>query len=273
MKSVTRGFVANANMSTQKFKMKISWVILTHNRSKTVNRAFKHNMLNAGLPDLRDHQVEIIWVDNGSRVPVEATYLNVMADVKIWNKFNLGVSKGYNRGLVLCTGDLIAITGCDRLMPKNWLSQAIRAHEAIPTTGIISYYSKPLDQVPERKRGCPNQMNGIEIQCAMPIEAKVFSRSLHSRIGYLKEDLGLYGWEDVLWGERAEKVTADMGLINYIFPEQIAQHLGDEGIAEWTQQDEQSYHEFKKLESQDPKKLEICQEYRRMGHPYVNPYI
>lgn len=253
--------------------MKVSWVILTFNRFNTVRKSFKHNLDFMGTGITSD-SLEIIWVDNGSHEDKNDMLLNELADVKIFNKFNLGVAKGYNRGMAMATGDLIAITGCDRLMPKNWLRNALDAHIQIPGTGIVSYFSKLIADVPERTLGPSNVIQGIEIQPALPLEAKIFSKKLQSEIGYFKEDLGLYGWEDVLWAERAEQVCLNLALLNYTLPGQIAQHLGDEGIHEWKNGgDDKAYHEFKRKEALDPRKKEICEEHRRQGFPYYNPYI
>lgn len=252
--------------------MKISWVILTHNRHEVVNDALLKNLHNAGEQATDHVDVEIIWVDNASANRDEFL-LNVSADVKVFNRANLGVARGYNQGLAMATGDYILITGCDRLMPPSFAARMIEAARQVPNTGIISCYSHPLSEVPERKRGEIETINGIEIQQAIPFEARFLSRKLFREIGYYHEGLGLYGWEDVLWGERAEKITKEKGLINYILPGNVAQHLGDEGIKDWNGTDDQEYHAFKQRESRDPKKTEICNQYRKDGLPYINPFI
>jgi GT2 family glycosyltransferase len=262
--------------------MKISWVILTHNRFDIVDQALAHNYKVCG--DKKSLLNEIIWVDNGTQnVHLnDLSFINSLADIKILNQSNLGVAKGYNRGISIATGDYIVITGCDRLMPENWLKTWIDHIEFIHNTGIISCYSKPIEHVPERYRGRKPDLEGTQeceihedrfIVQAMPIEAKIFSRALHHQIGYLREDFGLYGWEDVEWGLRAERVTKELGLINYIIPGMIAQHLGTEGTQEWDGKEDKAYHEFKKIQCEDPNKKELMEKCRKENYPYYNPYI
>ncbi len=252
--------------------MKISWVILTHNREDVVKKCFRHNYLNCGI---NHRNLEIITVDNGS-FPYfgDKNPPQLFAEISILNRENLGVAKGYNRGLAMATGDYIVITGCDRIMPEGWLKTWLEYMEKIPHTGIISCYSKTNDKVPERIHGNRTIMIGSAVSYtrAIPMEARILSRDLFRKIGYFHEGLGLYAWEDILWSERAEKVTKELGLINYIIPGMVAEHLGDEGCDEYTGIDPKSYHDFKRKESQDPAKQKVCEEYRAAGHPYINPY-
>lgn len=255
--------------------MKISWIVLTHNRMSIVNRAMKHNFENTGFPDFPLFPGEIIWYDNGSD-PQELSKLECgFAHILMHDRENKGVAKGYNRALAMATGDFIMITGCDRLMPVRWLTTWINAFLTIPNTGIISCYSKPIEEVPERIRG--DVVYGCEgtptYRPAIPMEARILRRDLFREIGYFKEDLGLYGWEDVLWSERAEKVTAAKGLVNYVIHDMMSEHLGDEGVNAWSGQDDKEYHEFKKREANDPRKTEVCNQYRKDGHPYYNPFV
>jgi GT2 family glycosyltransferase len=249
-------------------RMKISWIILTHNRFDTVRRSFHHNYINSGHP-----VDEIIWCDNGSNQDKNDMPLPLKeADVKIFNKENLGVAKGYNRAISMSTGTHIVITGCDRLMPENWLKTWVEHFKDIPKTGVISCYSYPLKEVPERG-GLLYFMNDKPVNEVIPMEAKIFSRQLHNTIGYLREDFGLYGWEDVEWGYRAHRVTNELGLTNYIVNGMISKHLGSEGVKNWNGEDSKEYHEFKKKESQDPKKKELLEKCKKENWPYYNPYL
>ena len=151
-------------------------------------------------------------------------------------------------------------------MPKDWLKTIVDHYEAIPNTGIISIYSMAIEKLPERLRDKPEGkvINGKHIIGAMPMGAKFLSRDLKRKVGYYKEDLGLYGWEDVLWAERAEKVTKEMGLVNYIIKDFYADHLGHTDAAD--------YVAFKKKEALDQKKHDVCNQYRQAGHPYYTPF-
>jgi GT2 family glycosyltransferase len=253
---------------------KISWVILTYNRGDTVQRSIRHNLNNCG------HGIdEIIWVDNGS----ESEEFNkivpafpVPPDVVVQNRENLGVAKGYNRGIILATGDLIVITGCDRLMPDRWLAKMVEHFEKIPETGIISVYSQPPEVVPERFKNdvaITEERNGLDIIPAMPMGAKMFRRSLLKFAGHLREDFGLYGWEDVEWGFRLRRVLEEQKQISYILPNFLAEHLGSEGIKEFNGKDGEDYHAFKQREAHDPRKSELLAWCKDNEYPYYTPYV
>lgn len=249
--------------------MKISLVILTYNRADVVKKAVSHNIANAGYPI---H--ELIWVDNGSTDHLEEVAKEFKPDVFIKNKTNLGVSKGYNRGVVLATGTHIVITGCDRLMPDNWLASFVRYFNELPQTGIISCYSKELTEVPERVRGQKTEtILGLPFIPAMPLEAKMFKREILRHVGHLREDLGLYGYEDLLWGERVESYCRDNNLIHYIIPNMKAEHIGSEGNYAYNGVDDKEYYEMKKREVNDSDKLNRIIQIRAQGNPYFNPYL
>jgi GT2 family glycosyltransferase len=254
------------------FSFKPSWILLTYNRAEVVEKCFDHNLSNAGAGI-----TEAIWVDNGSdsfemgRLELIKDCLEI--DVVIKNTQNKGVARGYNQGYVLATGSHVVITGCDRLMPKDWLSKFKRCFELIPETGIVSIYSKSQEQVPERFIGDPDVVQGIKIQECMPFEARILSRELLNKIGYLREDFGLYGYEDIEWSNRAQRVTKELGLINYTFPDMIATHIGNEGIEEFNGTEDQDYHDFKKQELVDPKKLEVFNQCVKDNFPYYNPFL
>lgn len=247
--------------------MKVSWVILTYNRAATVKRAVTHCMENAG-----EAWDELVWVDNGSTDSVRDFMTSLKPDVTVLNKENLGVAKGYNRGMALASSDYIVITGCDMLMPKNWLTKMKDGFRKIPKTGIVSIYSAPMNFTPERKRGETQTVNGLEIQPAMPISRRMLSRELLRRVGYFHEGFGLYGWDDVVWANRAERVCKALGLSCYTYPGEVAEHLGTEGIVMADGKDEQSYHEFKRAEVFDPEKQKLLQKLSDQQWPYFNPW-
>jgi GT2 family glycosyltransferase len=251
--------------------MKFSLVVLTYNRAKTVRESMEHNLSNAGR--MID---EIIHVDNGSTDDVCQVMQEFKPDVTILNKTNLGVAKGYNRGVVLATGSHIVINGCDRKMPDNWLATYEKYFETIPSTGVISCYSQPMDKISERNRssdGKQETMNGLEIHRAMPMGAKCFPRELLRDVGHLREDFGLYGHEDVEWGYRFERVCQEKWLMSYIIPGFQAEHMGSEGIKEYNGIDKPDYHAFKQTEATDPAKEELMTKCRNEGFLYYTPYV
>jgi GT2 family glycosyltransferase len=249
--------------------MKVSWVILTYNRFSVVSKAFRHNMLNAGLSAHEQSDVEIIWVDNGSKLDDQSCqYLQHLSDVKVFNKVNLGVAKGYNRGMVLATGDLVVITGCDRIMPENWLRRMLEAFEKVPNMGCVSCYSHPDHMIQDRylTNNKVEEVGGVQFMRALPFEARMFRRSMLSDVGYFHEGFGLYGYEDCLWGPRFVNEARAKGLICCTLPDFKAKHLGDA-------EDSPQYKEFKKKENQEAWKWELVEELARQGYPKFNPYL
>lgn len=231
-------------------------------------------MLNAG-----EAWDEMVWVDNGSSDGVRDFMHSLKPDVTILNKKNLGVAKGYNRGLALSSCDYIVITGCDMLMPDGWLRTFKEYVRRIPQTGVACMYSGPLCWVPERARfGTPDEpwkretINGLDLIHAMPIGRRILSRSLLKEIGYFHEGFGLYGWDDVVWGCRAEKVCDEKGLLYYVIPDQMAHHLGTEGSVSFDGKDESGYHAFKKKEVEDKSKHLLMSTLAKQGWPRFSPY-
>lgn len=255
-------------LQRQSLPMKrISWVILTYNRAKSVEKAITHCMGNAGYP-----WDEIVWCDNGSTDGVRDFMTMLEPEVAILNKTNLGVAKGYNRAMAMATGTHMVITGCDMLMPDLWMAKMVKCFDVIPNTGIVTIYASPMSVVKERIRGEPAVEGGIRIQPAMPIGRRMLPVSLQREIGYFNEGFGMYGWDDVAWGNRAEVVCKAKGLRYYNLPDMVAEHLGTEGNVGYDHKDEHEYWNWKKKQVSDPKKQELLADLRKNGWPGFNPY-
>ncbi len=232
-------------------------------------------MANAG-----DTWEEVIHVDNGSIESVaNEVYELLEPDVTILNKENLGVAKGYNRGLGLATKDYIVITGCDMLMPDNWLKTFKDYVTAIPNTGVACIYSKPLDECKSRARKSVDGEWSYDTVChmpiahAMPIERRIFRRALLSEFGYFPEDFGLYSWDDVAWAHRAEMICDRLDLLYYVIPGMTAVHLGTEGVEIADGKDEPAYHQMKKNEAEDEQKIFTLNRRRKQNWPKFTPYL
>ncbi len=251
--------------------MYVTWILLTYNRANAVEKSLTHNRLNMGNFPLID--LETVWCDNGStdgtREVVERIF---RPDVSILNRENQGVAKGYNVAMGLARGTHVVITGCDMLMPDGWLEKMVRCFETIPKTGIVTIYASPIDSTPERIRGPRERKNGILIQPAMPIGRRMLSRELLREIGYFHEGFGMYGWDDVFWGHRAERVCKEKGLSFYNLPDMVAEHLGTEGNVGYDHKDEHEYWRWKKSQVDDPKKQELLRELERAGWPKFTPF-
>jgi GT2 family glycosyltransferase len=253
--------------------MKISWLLLTFNRAKIVCEAIPHCIKNAGL-----QADEMIWVDNGSSVEDVFDIENMLSKkfhgpvTKVMIPKNLGVAKGYNTAMALARGTHMVITGCDMLMPDNWLKDMANAIQKVPNTGIVTIYTNSIDNLPERKRGEKETINGINIQKAMPIGRRMLSAELQRKIGYFHEGFGFYGWDDVAWGHTAERVCDDNKLLYYNLYDRLAVHLGTEGNLGYDNKDQRAYWEWKKKEVEAPEKLALMNELKANGYPSFTPY-
>lgn len=249
----------------------VSWLLLTFNRGQTVRKSVTHNFDNAGCaPD------ELIWVDNGSTDIITREFmLSLDPEVSILNNENLGVAKGYNRGMALATMDYIVITGSDMLMPDNWLSTFKDYVTKIPNTGVACIYSHHWTSKKERIREPYGRQvyNGLEYVPAMPIERRIFKRSLLADFGYFPESFGLYSYDDLAWAYRAEKVCQEKGLLHYVIPDLVAEHMGTEGVAKYDGKDDVEYHLMKKREAADPAKKAELQRLKGLGWPKFTPFM
>jgi GT2 family glycosyltransferase len=238
--------------------MRVTLVMLTYNRADIVARSMAHNVAHAGVPI-----DELVWVDNGSTDHVRDVMLTYKPDVCVLNKCNLGVSKGYNRGFAVATGDYIAITDDDMLMPSGWLATFKTYLTTIANTGVACiFHDNPNVLLRNRQFS-----NGLEYLPCYPIGRRIVSRELLAkRIGYLREDFGLFGLEDIEWGRRAVRVCREDGLLTYAIPGQRAIHLGTEVV------DGSEYRAFKRRENHDPRKAFVMATCHADNYPYYNPY-
>lgn len=236
---------------------RVSLVMLTYNRAELVARTMSHNLACAGSPI-----DELIWVDNGSTDDVRDVMYAYKPDVCVLNKRNLGVAKGYNRGFALATSDYIVITDDDMLMPDKWLA-TFRAYLLAIPTGVACMFHEHPGLVFRRT----HYAHGLAFHPCLPWGRRLVSRELlMKKIGYLREDFGLYGNEDIEWAHRAVRVCQREGLLTYAIAGQRPVHLG---IPEY---DPSEYVAFKKREGDDPRKKALLRKYAEENYPYYTPY-
>jgi hypothetical protein len=111
------------------------------------------------------------------------------------------------------------------------------------------------------------------VQPAMPIGRRMLSRRLLSEIGFFREDFGMYGWDDVEWGYRAERVCKEKGLQCLNLVNLTAEHLGTEGNVGYDHKDEHAYWAWKKSQVDDPEKLALLKKCAAENYPHYNPYF
>lgn len=247
--------------------MKISLVYLTFNRKDAVIKTLIPNLEYAGYPI---H--EIVHVDNGSSGNFADWFDDVFEpNVQVRHKTNLGVSKGYNRGMALATGSHIVITGVDRLMPKGWLRDWVTCFEKIPHTAAVCMFSS-ISKRHHRHRYLsePEQIQGINLTRCLPYEARMHSREFLMRTGFFREDFGLYGFEDLEWAGRAGRVAREQGLITYTTPKIAETIVGDD--YEFLMPDGSTYQAFKDKYAHDEEGKRKWNNLIEANYPYYNPF-
>lgn len=254
---------------------KLTWCLLTYNRADTVIRAISQNIKTCGGISYID---DMVWHDNGSETLERSRIQTFLEGVfslhltSILSPKNLGVDKGYNSTFGNSRAPWLLVTGCDRLMPEGWLAKMVDVVKHDPNTHCVSIYSQHVSKLTERLYGETYILNGHAVVEAMPFGARLFSRELLHEVGYLREDFGLYGPSDIEWASRCKKVCATKGWKTLVLVDEIAEHLGDEGINEHGGMDPKEYHAFKQQEARDPAKLERLEWCLTENYPYYNPF-
>lgn len=233
--------------------------MLTFNRADLLERTISHNVSVAN--SLID---ELVWVDNGSKDErVEQVMRQYDPHISVLNRTNVGVFRGYNQGFALATGDYIVITDDDMLMPAGWLASFKEYLRALPDTGVACIqYDNPnllLRNVQLR--------NGLAYHPCYPIGRFLVRRDLLvKKIGFFREDFGLFGLGDIEWARRAVRVCKEEKLLTYALPGPRCEHLGT------ADRDPTDYLAFKRKEESDPHKLALLRRCRAENYPYYNPF-
>lgn len=251
--------------------IKPSLVILTWNRKPSVEKSLSANIENAGYP-----LHEIVHVDNGSLPGFTEWFRDTFKpSVQIAHKENTGVAVGYNRGLALTSGTHVIITGCDRVMPKDWLSTFVAAFENIKETAVVSCYTSEQIGRHHKEHGQtqgPETRSGIYIQRSIPVEARMHSKEFLFKAGFFREDFGLYGYEDSEWSDRACRVAAKEGKICYHLPLLgYAEHISDQDFPNEVTGGK-PYYKYKSEIHQNPKLAKLFSWCHKNDSPHYNPY-
>ena len=239
--------------------MRISHIFLTMNRGVLVKDTLDRNRASAGRP-----WDELVWVDNGSTDGTVEIALAEKPDVLILHKDNLGCSKGLNRAMALSSGDWVSMVGDRNIMPHNWLKMAAEIAET-GEIDVLMFDESDRHLHPERNApGDERQFAGHRCVPSMPYGSLFFRRSILSTAGYLREDLGLYGWNDVEWMHRlaARQVRC------YWLADHAMSRQPDVPMLI----NEQDYRAWRDEQVNDPAKKEKLAWCEKNGYPAFNPF-
>lgn len=246
--------------------MKISAMLLSFNRGKLVEETFYHNVGNRGRS-----WDELVWVDNGSEDgTADLIRERFDPDVFIQHRHNLGVSKGYNHAIAMCTGDWIMMMGDRNKMPMNWLKVMAEVAES-GKVDAVCMWSCPYEGAKERHLPGPS-LNIAGHVCAPSIAfgaALLISREMIRQAGYWREDLGMYGWNDVEW---ADRIRARRGR-TYMLPDYLVTRAEDVNIPTRDGKDEITYRAWRDKEINDPAKHAKLAWCAKNNWPYYNPFV
>lgn len=253
----------------------VSLALLTWNRADVFLDTMNVSLRNGGMAF-----DEIIWVDNGSEPDQYAMMEKFMAEfpnvTKVRYHKNTGMAQGFNTTLCLSRSDYIVLTGPDVYHPDGWVKLFYDYMETLPDAGIVAQYTVPIESVPERYRASREIeiVNGLPVLRAMPMDHYCIRRSIFQTVGYWREDFGPYGWSDVEWLYRCEKMLPTMGLNCYVIPGVKSNHLGSEGAYEFKpgNGDTEDYHAWKNKEAHKPSNIDLIKKCRAAGHPHYSPF-
>ena len=112
---------------------KVTVVIPTRNRGDSVVRTIRTTLLN-GYPDL-----ELIVVDQSDDNRTEISLQPLLSDPRISciRTTTRGLSAALNVGIALAQTEIIAITGDDCEVDKDWLKELVAAFAIDPRIGIV----------------------------------------------------------------------------------------------------------------------------------------
>lgn len=254
----------------------VSIALLTWNRASVFVKTMDQTLRNAGR--IWD---ELVWTDNGSEQSQLQRMDGFMEQFKVTTKvrhsMNTGMHRGFNTSLCLSRSDYVVLLGPDVLMPDNWLKTFVEYMDKIPHAGIVAMHNVPIHLVPERyrKNREVEEVNGLPVLRAMPFDHFIIRRKIFADVGYWREDFGLYGWADVEWIERCERILPLLGMECFVIPGVHGNHLASDGAEEFkagVSPETLDYHPWKQSQAALSSNHQILARCRAENFPYYSPF-
>ena len=225
--------------------MNVSVIICTRNRHDTIGQALE-SVAECEYPGFDVHVMDQSTDDRTQRL-VEAIAVRFARKLSI-NYHHLdkaGLSRAYNLGIAASTGEIVACTDDDVIVPTDWVAQIAKAFAADSEAGLL--YGQVL--IPERLREA--ERNGLVVP-SLPIPRyerlikggtryKVFGmganyalrRSILDRVGPFDEALGgggpLRSSQDFDFSYRVYRA----GYAVILVPEVKVDHYGSRTAEQW----------------------------------------
>jgi GT2 family glycosyltransferase len=124
--------------------MQISVIIPTHNRRDSLRLCLDSVLL-------QDHSAsQVIVVDDGSQDGTARMLAEEYPQVQVLHLAQQqGPAAARNRGLQAATGDAVAFTDDDCVVPQHWLAELSRAFETHPELAAVGGYQEAPDELLE----------------------------------------------------------------------------------------------------------------------------
>ncbi|NDC23083.1 MAG: glycosyltransferase [Proteobacteria bacterium] len=167
--------------------MTISLLILTHNRTNQLLQCLN------SLKSEQDNLLEILILDNGSQVKLQASMLSEFSKIKIFHsEKNLGVAAGRNWLAQRATGELIWFLDDDACLKTHQACEKIEGYFKNPKLALVSFTVLNAYSGEEEERCIPH-IRKIPIQLDMPTAyfvgcSFVMRRQLFLEMGGFWED-------------------------------------------------------------------------------------
>ncbi|HPD15220.1 MAG TPA: glycosyltransferase [Planctomycetota bacterium] len=224
--------------------MKLSIVIATHNRAALLERVVEATLAQTLPPD----RFELILVDDGSTDGTETlgAELGQRRGVRYIRQPNRGVAAARNRGIAQATGEVVAFTDDDCLVPPDWLERLADGYARHPeVVGVGGRLVAPPDALRARAvarleahvarcvygAGDEEALGGFECP-AGGTNNMSYRRAALLEVGGFDE-----GFPPLVWGEDADlkrRLTQRGGRLLYV-PVAVL-HLRDYGLGSFLRQ-------------------------------------
>lgn len=216
----------------------VSVVICTRNREDKIANAVG-SVLAVGYPSF-DLTIIDQSTSDGTRKALEDI---LAADSRVsYHHFDeAGLSRAYNRGIERSTGEIMAFTDDDCIVPEDWLTSIVRAFDAEPDGELLYGRVVPFGEGAENDELTPSLDVPVPRRLSKKDGFQVFGmganyaarRSLFDRIGPFDEVLGgggaLKSSQDFDIAYRAYKA----GSVTLLRPEVSIRHDGRREREDW----------------------------------------
>lgn len=198
--------------------MKVSACFAIFNERQILQKVWPENI---------DEEIdEWLIADNGSTDGAKE-YLDIYlkADVEILFKKNVGIARSHNALFSQASGDLIILTGCNRILPKNWVRLFKDYFTAFPDLVTACIYNDGAIEG-QRVLGPAQFAGNLAITPGVIMDVICFHREIFREIGYYDTNFGLWGMEDLEFSERIHKYCKANKKIAGFIPNIRNKHFG-----------------------------------------------